>query len=87
MLASILPQLWLDLAVLAGEENQVGTSFSLSLSLTARRFFFIDTKEAGKQNKTKQKIHSCESMSQAPLRSGVLLFVSNPWNTMFTSSF
>lgn len=41
MLACILAQLWMDLAVLAGEENQVGTSFSLSLSLTGKRDFSL----------------------------------------------
>lgn len=48
---------------LAGEENQVGSNFSLSLSLTGRRDFSVIQKRQGKKI-----IHSCESMSQASLR-------------------
>lgn len=63
MLACILTQIWMDLAGLAGEENQVGTSFSVSLSLTDRRDLSLIQKR-----QEKKSIHSCESTSQAPLR-------------------
>lgn len=72
VLACILAQIWMDLAGLALEENQVGTTFSLSLSLTSRRASasFSDMKDAAKK-----KIHGSGSISQSPHRSCSLLFL------------
>lgn len=59
VLARILAQIWMDLAGLAAEENQVETSIILSLFLTGRSnsISFSDMKEAAK----KQRFTSVEA--------------------------
>lgn len=57
MLSCILAQLWMDLALLAGGENQVRTSFSLSLSLTGRS----DTSLIQRRQERKKKFTAVKS--------------------------
>lgn len=72
----------MDLAGIAGEENQMVTNFSLSLSLMGRRASasFSDMKETAK----KERLQLWKYQSVTPEE--LLPFVSNPWHTMFTSS-
>lgn len=69
VLACILAQIWMDLAGLALEENQVGTTFSLSLSLTSRRASasFSDMKDAAKKRFTAVEASVSHPTGAAPL--------------------